>query len=203
MIGGYFIDKDGVARGFVGTPGNFTTFDAPGAVSTYTGSVACLNPSGDVVGGFPDVNSVNHAYVRTADGVLTEIDVSATASTFATGITPGGVVSGYYLDSATSGTHGYLRWPVGLITTFDYPGAFRTVPQNVSSNGPITGFYVESDGVAHGILGLPGSLIAFDAPTAGGGDRQGTYGIFNDAKNRVAGYVIDAQNVRRGFLREP
>lgn len=90
---------------------------------------------------------------------------------------------------------------MGVITTFDYPGAFRTVPQNVSSNNRVTGYYMENDGVAHAILGIPGSLVAFDAPTAGRGDRQGTYGIFNDAKDRVAGYVIDAQNVRRGFLR--
>jgi hypothetical protein len=193
-----------VAHGFIGTPSNFTTFDAPGAISTFTGSVACLNPSGDLVGGFPDANHVNHAYVRTGDGVLIQIDVSAQSSTFVTGISPGGVITGFYLDAVSPalGTHGYVRSRLGQITTFDYPGAFRTVPQNVSTNGRITGFYVDNNTAVHGLVGLPGSLIPFDAPGAGGGFRQGTFGVFNDSNNDVTGYVVDAQNVTRGFLRK-
>jgi hypothetical protein len=202
-IGGYYMDMTGVAHGFIGTPGNFTTFDAPGAISTFTDSVDCLNPSGDLVGGFPDANFVNHAYVRTAGGVLTQIDVSAQSSTFVTGISPGGVISGFYLDPASPGTHGYLRNRLGQITTFDYPGAVVTVPENVSISGRIAGFYGDSNHVLHGFVGLPGSLVEFDAPGAGGGFRQGTFAVFNDPNNVVVGYVVDGQNVTRGFLRRP
>jgi hypothetical protein len=202
-IGGYYMDKDGVTHGFIGTPGNFTTFDAPGAITTFTGSVACLNPSGDLVGGFPDANHVNHAYVRTAKGVLTQIDVSAQSSTFVTGISPGGVISGFYFDPASPGTHGYLRNRLGQITTFDYPAAFVTVPENVSTSGRVTGFYADSNSVVHGLVGLPGNLTEFDAPGAGTGFRQGTFAVFNDPNNAVTGYVIDGQGVTRGFLRKP
>ena len=202
-VGGYYMDKDGVAHGFIGTPGNFTTFDAPGAISTFTGSVACLNPSGDLVGGFPDANHANHAYLRTANGVLNRIDVSAQSSTFVTGISPGGMMSGFYLDPAQPGTHGYLRNRLGQITTFDYPGAVVTVPENVGTSGRITGFYADTNSVVHGFLGVPGSLVEFDAPGAGSGFRQGTFAVFNDPNNVVVGYVVDGQGVTRGFLRKP
>ena len=160
-----------------------------------------LNPSGDVVGGFPDQNFVNHGFVRTAAGVVTQIDGSATANTFITGITPGGVISGIYFDS--TGLHGLLRNPLGQITTVDYPGASGTLPLNVSTSGRLTGLYNDSNGAAHGFVGLPGSLVGFDAPGAGGGTQQGTVGVFNDPANGVVGYVTDAQGVRRGFLRKP
>jgi hypothetical protein len=201
-VAGYYVDKDGTAHGYIGTPGSFTTFDAPGAISTYTASVDALNPSGDVVGGFPDGGFVNHGFVRTAAGVLSQIDGSPTAaSTYITGISPGGLITGIYFDQMWV-AHGLLRNRLGQITTVDYPGASGTLPLNVSASGRITGLYTDGQGRAHGFVGLPGSLVGFDAPGAGGGP-QATVGVFNGPSNAVVGYVTDAQNVRRGFLRTP
>jgi hypothetical protein len=42
-IAGYYVDNVNVAHGFTGTPGNFSTFDAPGSVSTYMASVDAFN----------------------------------------------------------------------------------------------------------------------------------------------------------------
>jgi hypothetical protein len=83
-ISGYYVDKDKVAHGFTGSPGNFTTFDAPGGTSTFTATVDALNPAGDAVGGFPDSNGVNHGFVRSAAGALTQIDGPGQVNTFIT-----------------------------------------------------------------------------------------------------------------------
>ncbi len=67
----------------------------------------------------------------------------------------------------------------------------------------MAGLIIGPNGASRGFVGLPGSLLAFDAPGAGTGSQQGTVAVFNDASNKVVGYVVDAQIVTRGFLRTP
>ena len=199
LISGQYVDSAGQAHSFIGTPGRFTSFDAPGAMGTFSASIDALNPQGDMVGGFPDAQGVNHGYLRTAAGAITQIDGPGQSQTFVTGIDSGGVVVGAYFDSA--GGHGFLRARSGLMTTFEYPGAISTFVANISTSGQLAGLYVDYNGTAHGLVGLPTGWTVFDVPGAGTGQFQGTIPRYNDASNRVVGYWLDSNYVSHGFLR--
>ena len=120
-------------------------------------------------------------------------------STYITGINPAGVVSGVFVDQR--GPHALLRNPLGQVTTFDYPGASGTGAVNIASNGRVTGIYFDNNGAGHGFVGLAGSLTAFDVPGAGTGRGQGTFPVFNSAKNDVTGTWKDSHGFSHAFLR--
>jgi hypothetical protein len=77
------------------------------------------------------------------------------AGTFPNGITPSGVVVGYYIPADFSAVHGFLRAPDGAVTTFDAPGSFLTFPFAISANGVITGNYLDANFKSHGFVGVP------------------------------------------------
>src|SRR5215472_8988454 len=47
------------------------------------------------------------------------------------------------------------------------------------------------------------TFITFDAPGAGTGPFQGTFGIANNPAGAITGYYADASNLNHGFLRAP
>ena len=95
------------------------------------------------------------------------------------GITPAGVIAGFYVDSS-SVAHGYLRAPDGGFTTFDVSGAGTgpgqgTFNENIGVTATTTGWYIDSGGALHAFLRTPkGAITKFDALGAGTGAGQGT-----------------------------
>jgi hypothetical protein len=220
-ITGNVTDNNFGTHGFVGTPdsvgtpdGNgFTNFDAPGADP----SVGCtcpvgINDLGAVVGYYIDTNRVNHGFVRSPSGKLTQFDDSeagtaANQGTSAASINDWGMVTGSYVDN-NGASHGFLRTPDGKITNFDDSeagtGAYQgTSPQSINNLGVVAGYYADGNYFLHGFLRTPhGKFTSFEAP--GAVDTSfGTivYGI-NDL-GVVAGYWFDANYVAHGLLRTP
>ena len=78
LIAGFFFDVNGVAHGFVRSPGGqFTTLDAPGAGTvpdSGEGTFAYgITDAGTVVGFYTDTNGVAHGFVRAPDGKFTTL----------------------------------------------------------------------------------------------------------------------------------
>lgn len=135
--------------------------------------------------------------------------------TFALGLSPSGVIEGYYLDAGNV-FHGFLRSRHGTLTTFDAPGAGTgpgqgTQPQSINPSGEITGFYTDSAGLSHGFLrGRNGTIVTFDAPGAGNGGcappiicSSGTQGGSINPEGTIAGQYVDNSGVFHGFVRSP
>ena len=130
VVTGQVTDNNNATHGFVGTPGGFTDFDAPGANPV----IGCTCPSGindlgAVTGNYIDTNSVNHGFVRTPEGEIIPFDDSqppagtgAGQGTTPQAINDLGEIAGYYTDG-NGATHGFVRTPGGKIITFDAPGA--------------------------------------------------------------------------------
>src|SRR5689334_1772891 len=76
--------------------GTITTFDVPGATSTYPGSI---NPAGAITGYYVGTDNQNHGFLRAADGAITTFDAPGAVSTTPTGINPAGAITGYYISS--------------------------------------------------------------------------------------------------------
>jgi hypothetical protein len=169
LIGWYF-DANGGAHGYVrARHGSITSFDPPGATNTYPGSI---NPEGVIVGGASDTNTIFHGFIRSTKGVITSFDVPGAGTkpipgfpfsegTFALGITPFGLITGYWGDSNTI-AHAFLRYPNGAITTFDAPGAGTvplslqgTVPQGINDWGEVVGYVLDNNNVSHGFIRIP------------------------------------------------
>ena len=172
-IAGGFEDNSGnfVHHSFVrNAEGKLKTFDVPGAgTGSYqgTGCPGCdlgLNQWGAIAGIYSDANSVNHGFLRSADGHFTTFDApgAGTGSYQGTGcfsdcpvsLNDWGAITGSYID-ANYVSHGYLRSPEGKIVTVDPVGSTFTFPDGINDLGSITGYYIDANGVYHGFLTIP------------------------------------------------
>jgi uncharacterized membrane protein len=109
-------------------------------------------------------------------GTFTTFDPPGSTFTLPSGITPDGVITGYYAD-ASGVTHGFLRASNESITTFDPPGSALTQPTSINRAGQIAGAYCDTTACAadHGFVRASnGSFTTFDAP-GGGFISPGTY----------------------------
>src|SRR6266545_784989 len=193
-----------------------TTFDAPGAgTGAFQGTYATnLDPSGTMIGFSRDANDVRHGFIRSQDGSFTIFDApgagtGAGQGTRAYSISPSGTITGFFTDSVNA-AHGYVRSNQGVITVFDAPGAGTGPGQGtfpafspllINPNGAITGYYTDSAFVTHGFLRYEnGAFTTFDAPGAGTGPGQGTYGGGFTPDGTIMGVLIDADNLNHGFL---
>lgn len=212
-ITGSVTDNNNGTHGFVGTPGQFTDFDVPGANPV----VGCtcpdsINDLGVVAGYDIDTNNVGHGFLRTPHGKITTFDVleagtGAYQGTYPVSITLFEVIAGNYIDT-NNVSHGFVRTPDGKITTFDVleagTGAYQgTTPGGINDLAVVAGYYTDGNYVNHGFVRKPdGKITTFDAPGAVG-SAFGTipYGI-NDLAV-VAGYYLDTNYTSHGFLRTP
>ena len=104
---------------------------------------------------------MSHGFLRDRNGGFTTFDVpgagtGAGQGTFPFAISPGGEITGFYVDG-TDANHGFLRDKNGVITTFDVPGAgtdpFQgTFGGGFTPNGAIMGNYFDADTLSHGFL---------------------------------------------------
>jgi hypothetical protein len=172
-IAGGFEDNSGnfVHHGFVrSSDGKLKTFDVPGAgTGGYqgTGCPGCalgLNQLGAIAGIYSDANSVNHGFLRSANGEITTFDApgAGAGSYQGTGcpsdcpvsLNDWGAITGVYTDTNFV-AHGYLRSPEGKFATVDPPGSAGTFPFSINDLGTITGYYIDANNVYHGFLRTP------------------------------------------------
>jgi hypothetical protein len=216
-VAGFFTDNTAHSHGFIRSPsGVFTQIDAPDAgpgpfpqgtfVSENT--PMGINPEGAVIGFYVDANSIQHGFVRSATGKITEFDPAGSTFTETNAIDLLGNVVGFYFDANSVG-YGYLRDPRGNITVIDAPGADHT-PGNfngtfcvgISVTGEVEGVFVDSNFVLHGFTRSPsGKYTTYNVPAAGTGPGQGTLPESNDDLGDIAGNYFDTNGVNHGFLR--
>jgi hypothetical protein len=117
QVVGWYVDSTGHAHGFVenganfttGSPGTFTTLDAPGATDTIP---VGINDAGQVVGNYATSLGIFHGFIESGGnyatgtaGTFITIDPTGSTSTMLTGINSVGEVIGYYGDS--TGGHAF------------------------------------------------------------------------------------------------
>ena len=118
-------------------------------------------------------------------------------------INAAGEVVGSYVDS-NNVAHGFVRFPNGSITTFDPQNSAGTLVWGNNSAGWITGTYADAQGVNHGFLRDPqGNFTIFNAPDAGAGQGQGTYGYSISPAREVVGGYTDSNGVGHSLVRSP
>jgi hypothetical protein len=117
-ITGYLIDANGVAHGFVRTPGGtITPFDVPGAgTQANQGTAAFSIDSADsVTGEFIDSNGAMHGFTRSSAGVIATFNAQGAGTQGGQGTRPStnnaqGAVTGWWIDS-TGVNHGVVYTP--------------------------------------------------------------------------------------------
>jgi predicted membrane protein len=112
-ITGWWQDAGSGIHGFLRSRnGTLTTFDVPGSMDqTEPGAI---DPAGTITGSYFGASGF-HGFVRANDGTFTTFDPPGSAEpssyTFANGINPAGVITGWYIDPSDLG-HGFLRIPI-------------------------------------------------------------------------------------------
>jgi hypothetical protein len=216
-VAGFFTDDTAHCHGFIRSPnGAFTQIDAPDAGTgpfpqgTFVSEITPMgiNPEGATIGFYVDANSVQHGFVRSSGGKITEFDPAGSTFTTPNAIDLLGNVVGFYFDANSVG-YGFLRDPHGNITVIDAPGADHTAGSfngtfavGSSVTGEVEGVFVDSNFVLHGFTRSPrGKYTTYNVPAAGTGPGQGTLPESNDDFGDVAGNYFDANGVNHGFLR--
>jgi hypothetical protein len=170
-----------------------------------------------------------HGFLRTPDGRIITFEAPGAGSENVSGFygTPGGVlggqgtypwsinavgaIAGAYADGR-SVLHGFLLTSEGEFISFDAPAPYvgtgegqGTSAGNINPSGVIWGGATDSNGVSHGFLRTPdGKFTIVDAPDAGTGSGQGTFGEAAsciNASGAVTGTYVDSNNVAHGFVR--
>ncbi|HYL64930.1 MAG TPA: chitobiase/beta-hexosaminidase C-terminal domain-containing protein [Candidatus Methylomirabilis sp.] len=185
-VTGFYIDASHLSHAFVRFANGTITapIDAPGAGTggvpkgfKFGGTIAvAIDTAGDIAGIYADTNSVNHGYIRTANGTITSFDAPGvgTAGTFPgtnpTSMNAGGDIAGFYADA--SGTnHAFVRnFSTGAISApLDAPNAGKsgmlngTVPFSINASDDLTGTYVDASVAFHGFT--YGATSAAATPT--------------------------------------
>jgi hypothetical protein len=162
VTGGYS-DQNFVSHGFLRRlNGAITTFDAPGASSTYGG--AAINDAGEIAGTYSDAGSLEHGFLRSPNGAITTFDIpGSTYGPYPGEINDAGVIAGTYWDENVV-ARAFVRSRNGAITTFDVPGAVNgTFASGLNLLGATTGSYENEDYVDHGYVRSPdGAITTFE-----------------------------------------
>jgi hypothetical protein len=121
----------------------------------------------------------------------TEFDVPSGIGTFAYAIDDAGDVAGTYFGGP-QGDQGFLRAQDGTIIDISPPGGLRTYVDAMNRTGEIAG-YAGNDGFVRDPNGL---YTVFSPP---GAAYTEVFDI-NDS-SQVTGFIVDAANMRHGFVR--
>jgi hypothetical protein len=131
--------------------------------------------------------------------------------TMGTSINDTGDIAGVYL-TAPNVAHGFVRTVANgtaSFTTFDAPGAGTslnqgTFPASINTTGDVAGMYFDANNAYHGFAraAASGTITPFDVPSAPTSmGHRGTLPISMNAGGNIAGFYIDANDVRHGFVR--
>lgn len=191
-----------------------TTFDVTNATSTYPMGI---NASGVVAGSWRDSGSLDHSFIRAANGTFTsfdapkvdfdapKVDKDQFRGTYAQSINTSGVVAGAYNDGKKGVLTGFSRATNGKITSFSAATSpkFDTSVSGLNDSGAIVGSYADKPGGYHGFLRTSdGTITQFDAPGAAIGKAgAGTFPSAIDTSGAIAGTYDDKKHVSHGFLR--
>jgi probable HAF family extracellular repeat protein len=207
MIGTFALkDSFGVRVGdlcFLRDDGHYQTFtvtlpNASGVLSFP--DCNGINKHGDTVGAVDDSGFTgSHGWMRTRDGIFTQLDVPGATSTEAQGIDDCGNVVGFFDD--TNGTHGFM-WSNGTFTPIDYPGGMDTNIFGINNKQEIVGSYTVGS-IDHGFLRkADGTTFVSIDVTMPNQETNSARGI-ND-HGWIVGNYTDTAGHNQGFLtREP
>lgn len=217
-VAGEYLDVNAVYHGFVRSPdGKITDFDAQGAGTgafegTYPCEETCINSWGEVAGFYSDGNRASHGFVREPDGKMTLIDIQGAGTgagqgTLVASINDEGTTTGYWGD-ANNFYYAFLRTRDGKVTTFYIPSANfpgqGTVGYSLNFIDAVAGDYYDGNFANQAFERFPGGkVVPFSAPHAGGGANQGTRASANNGWGMVAGWYIDQNNLKHGFVWYP
>ena len=125
----------------------FTQIDFPGAASTQVWGITA---NGDMVGGYVNVDSSTHGFLRTR-GEFISVDFPGAAYTYVNGISPNGDIVGQYAATLNGSgpNHAFVLSREGVFTTVDFPGAVFSVGIGINSRGDVVGTYTFADNVRH------------------------------------------------------
>jgi len=222
-ITGNFVDTNNVVHGFLRDKnGAIATFDAPGVCTTtcfpFEGTFAVsINPEGEILGVYNDINHVNHGFLRASNGTFTTFDPPGQIflfNPFSFGnnlrMSPEGTITGFYFQPISGNPFGgnyqvFVRASDGTFTTFDAanypPCCIWSFPSGITPSGMITGSLNDGFTLNHGFLrARDGTVALFDAPGAGNGFDQGTVPLGITPSGVIMGLYIDANDLTHGFL---
>jgi hypothetical protein len=224
-IAGVYYDSLGVTHGFVrSVAGKITDFTPKGAGNNagqgtslnilFFSNGPIINNAGDIVGHYIDKAGLYHGFLRTAKGIITDINAPGAGTgneegTIAFGINSSGTIVGSYRD-ANNAWHGYLLATDGTFTDIDAglgtDATNGTFAFGINDSGVVTGSYGNADiNAAEGFVrAADGTITDFTAPDAGDiGNGQGTWPLVVNDSGDIAGLVLDDNQVFHGFLRKP
>ena len=178
--------------------GQFTCFNPPGAVSTWSGPIT---PLGAVGGSWTDANGNVHGFVRATDGSIASIDPSGSAYRVeVTGLNDSGLAVGEITDQDQT-QHGFVRKANGSVSVFDAPQSDGiTVINGLNAHGTFSGYYMGTDNNNHALLvKQDGTFLSYDVS---GAKETIALGI-NDSGATTGEFItIDGgYPIRHGFVR--
>jgi len=206
ITGGYR-DANNDDHGFLRTlDGQFTTFDAPGALSAFPQG-ATINSAGVITGTYGKYAGSDpffgtfytiSGFLRLADGTTFNIDPPPAYSSFPAAINDEGTIAGSYGAAQDGSNHFYVRAADGTFTEFDPEPGARPASIGINPEGTLTGSYLDSNFIPHSFVRTArGTITLFDAPDA----VNGTAASSISPSRAITGYYVDSNNNAHGFLR--
>jgi len=201
VIAGIYLDGRNAAHGFLRDgAGQYVTVDAPGAGQGegQGTNVLAIDASGAVTGNFVDRSWQVHGFVRDASGAFTVFDPAGAGVTFATAISPEGLVGGsYYPSGSNSVAHAYVRDSLGSIDEFDVPGFTIADTSGINDTGTVVGSCFAPGLSWNAFRRSPSGRVQL-LPMPAGTTQSAATGV--NAGGVITGYQTDANGVSHGFV---
>jgi hypothetical protein len=209
VVGSYY-DVNNNQHGFArSVDGRVTTIDVPG-IGNQT-AVQDINDLGTMIGYYTDAAGNVHGWVRSTAGEFAVFDPPNSAgATFPNAINLGGEVVGNYYD-ASGNDHGFIRSRDGTLTVIDAanpPSGATTLDtrcSHINDEGAIACKTLDSTSTFNEVIRSPAGVYTFvDAPGAGIGGYNGTYGAWEHGLNdlgQMAGTYGDNNGGAHGYVR--
>jgi hypothetical protein len=135
----------------------------------------------------------------------------ALEGTIGTSINDAGEIAGVHL-TAPNVAHGFVRTIASGTATFanvnaPHAGTSKnqgTFPASINVSGDVAGMYFDSSNAYHGFIyaGTTGNITEFDVPNAPTNiGHRGTLPMSINAGGDVAGFWVDTNDIRHGFVR--
>ena len=136
-------------RGYVNIGGTAAIVTIPAA---FDSEADAINKSNRVVGTYRDAGLLDHGFIRSSNGTLTNpVDFPGAHTTLLRGINSQGSIVGRYTD-ASGHEHGLFRKNANTYVSFDYPNSFGTSLNGINDFGFIVGRYTDAAGIRHGFV---------------------------------------------------
>src|SRR5882762_4547553 len=179
-----------------GTAATYITFDPPHSRWTTPDSI---NNHNDVTGFFVDHHNRQHAFLRRANGAITEFDYPGGDTTYGLSINDSRTIVGTYVD-ASDNTHCFIRTANGVFTSFDPGSSGNAYSTAVINNaGDIAGNAPDSTGLHGYAWPANGTVTPYDVP----GATSSTRGFGESQGGTIVGSYLDAGSIYRGYIRAP